>query len=117
MTRCASMDVRVPGFAPGRCGVSASATARDALNGTSARRPKPMTTEVEGGAGSHARSRWPWGSIAVALVAIASVVAGELWAFREAPALATDARSEVVTDVDSTLASVVAASVLIAPAD
>jgi hypothetical protein len=45
------------------------------------------------------------------------VLAVELWAAREAPALDGITRSQVAAEVNSTLARVVAASVLIGPAD
>ena len=112
MTRCATAELSLAGLASNRC--PRSATARRALNGTAAPRPK---TRVGSEICVPARPRRPWVSIGVALVAIASVVAGELWAFREAPALASKARSEVAADLDSTVARVVSASILIAPAN
>ena len=113
MTHCAAEHLSVSGFAPDVCCGSANAATRDALNGMATRRTKTMTSEFGTGARPDARRRWPWASIAIALVAIASVLAGELWAIDEAPAT----KSEVVTELNSTLAGVVAASVLIAPAD
>ncbi len=116
MTDCATVDMRGSGVvADGCCGSRRMAT-RNALNGTATPRPKTMTSELGSDLRVPVRPRWPWGSIAVALLAVAAVVAGELWAFREAPALATS-KSEVASELGSTLARVVAASVLVAPAD
>jgi hypothetical protein len=65
---------------------------------------------------SSTRKSWPWASIAVALVAVVLVLAGELWAAREAPVL-DGAAHEVATEVSSTLATVTAAPILVGPAD
>jgi hypothetical protein len=79
-----------------------------------------MTTEcqidVRPGAPPRA-GHWPWASIFLALVAVVIVLAVELWAAREAPAFDGITRSQVAAEVNSTLARVVAASVLIGPAD
>ena len=117
MTRGATTDGRRSGDALEACCGNASVTTPGALNGTPAPRTKTMTAGIGFDACVRVRRRRMWASLAIALVAIASVLAGELWAFREAPALASTAKSEVVTDVDGTLARVVAASVLIAPAN
>ena len=117
MTRCAAVHFGSSGFAPaGCCGSTRFATAK-ALNGMATLRTITVTTELGTETRPTARPPWPWASIAIALVAVASVVAGELWAFREAPPFATTARSEVAADVDNTLAQVVAPAVLIDPAD
>jgi len=90
-----------------------------AANGIVMQRTKTMTDECLSARppSPPTRSRRPWGSIAVALVVVALVLGGELWAAREAPALEKSVGSEVATELNSTLASVVEASVLIGPAD
>ena len=109
MTHCAAMNRG--SFDVAADGCCAAAPASERLNGMAPRRTKRMTTEL--GRDTHPRPRRPWLSIAVALVAVASVLAGELWALHAAPATG----SEVVTELNGTLARVVAASVLISPAD
>jgi hypothetical protein len=111
MTHCAAVNLNASGFVPdGCCG---SALSSNALNGMATRRTKTMTAELRTDIRPDTRRPWPWASIAVALVAVFSVVAGELWALDAVPAT----KSEVVTELNSTLAQVVAASVLISPAD
>jgi hypothetical protein len=117
MTRCAAVHFGSSGFAPAGCCGSTRVATPNVLNGMAMQRTKTMTTELGTETRPQARTQWPWASIAIALVAVASVVAGELWAFREAPAFGTTARSEVAADVDNTLAQVVAPAVLIDPAD
>jgi hypothetical protein len=111
MTHCAMENLSSSGFAAD-CGCG-SAAPWSGLNGMATRRPKRMTTEFGTDVRPPERARWPWASIAVALVAVFSVLAGELWALHAAPVT----RSEVVTELNGTLARVVAASVLISPAE
>lgn len=61
----------------------------------------------------------PWLPIAVAVVALISIVSGELWALRQTPpddsaATPTVART-VASDVERTLARVAEASLIIGP--
>jgi len=106
MTPCTETGCALSGVA--RDGGRAGAPSSDSLNGTAARRTKKMT----GTLGARSRPGWPWGSIAIALVAVASVLGAELWALH-APAT----KSEVMTELNGTLARVVAGTLLISPAD
>ena len=110
MTHCAAVN-SMSGRAPDGC-FRGETGPSNALNGIAAPRTKRMTTEL-GCSAPATRPRRPWASIAVALVAVALVLAAELWAFAEAPTT----KSEVVSELNSTLADVVATSLLISPAD
>src|SRR6266567_2595447 len=62
----------------------------ESMNGIAMRRTKAMSSEcliVTCPSAAPTRKSRPWASIAVALVAVVSVLAGELWAAREAPVL------------------------------
>jgi hypothetical protein len=111
MTRCAAVNYGSSGFAPD-CG-RGSGSSSNALNGMATRRTKKMTADLGLNTCPHPRPRRTWVSIAIAVVAVAAVLGGELWALDAAPAT----KSEVVTELNGTLARVVAASLLITPAD
>lgn len=57
----------------------------------------------------------PWLAIAVAVVALISIVSGELWALRQPSPDDSAATSTLASDVERTLARVAAASLLIGP--
>ena len=63
---------------------------------------------------SRPRAR-PWLAIAVAIVAVISVVSGELWALRQPSPDDSAATSTLASDVERTLARVAEASLLIGP--
>jgi len=57
----------------------------------------------------------PWLAIAVAVVALVSIVSGELWALRQPSPDDSAATSTLASDVERALARVAAASLLIGP--
>jgi len=97
----------------------ASGRSRDsALNGIPVEETKTMTRESKADPcrpASGSRSRWL--SVLVASIVVVAVLAGELWAARETPALHSTAAQQIVADVGTTLARVAAASLVIGPAD
>ncbi len=88
------------------------------LNGIRMREPKRVIEESGAGARQGASSgRARWLSIFVALIVVVSVLAGELWAARDAPAFDSTTVRQIVADVSTTLARVAATSVVISPVD
>jgi hypothetical protein len=84
------------------------------LNVTAAPEPKRMAAESQSrSCAASARPARPWGALFVALVAVVSVLAIELWAVREAPTLDRTAARQVVAEVSATLARVAAASYVV----
>jgi predicted lipoprotein len=61
--------------------------------------------------------RGPWLSIVIAILVVVSIVDGESWAIRQAPASDGSVGSAVASDLNRTLARIAAASVLIGPMD
>jgi hypothetical protein len=59
--------------------------------------------------------RSPWLAIAVAVVALVSIVSGELWALRQTPPDDNVANATLASDLERTLARVAEASLLIGP--
>ena len=88
-------------------------TRHSALNGMATPRTKRMTTESGNERCPHSAPRRTWTAVAIALVAVVAVLTGELWALHAEPGT----RSQVVTELNGTLARVVAASLLVSPAD
>jgi hypothetical protein len=90
------------------------------MNGIAATETKRMTAGSPVGCGRDETSRCrrrAWVSIALAVIAVVSVVAVELWAARGAPGLGHGAAREVAEDVGTTVARVTASSLLMAPID
>jgi hypothetical protein len=59
----------------------------------------------------------PWLAVAIAVVALVSIVSGELWAIRQVPLVDNPASSTVASELDRVLARVAEASLLIGPMD
>jgi hypothetical protein len=57
----------------------------------------------------------PWLAIGIAVVALISIVSGELWALRQTPPDDSAATHTVASDVERALARVAAASLLMGP--
>jgi len=113
MTRYSAANCGPRASAPEDCRPGGSAS--PALNGTPTPTPrtKRMTTEYGNERCPHPSPRRTWTAIAVALVAVVAVLTGELWALHAAPGT----RNQVVSELNGTLARVVASSLLIGPAD
>lgn len=110
MELSARMGARLPemtGRGYARCAARPDPTG---LNGIAWR----QTNSTKGAHGGTTRTRTPWVAIAVAIVAVALVIGGELWAARHAPSDGTVA-STVASEVSATLGEVAASSILIDP--